>query len=235
MANAEQLGIQAGAYIPLLQKMARYHHLNLVFAGVRNIEEGELVSEGFFGLNKALKSFDSEKSPNFERYAFWMIRFGIQGYLRSKNYLPREKQGGLKRMKAVKTRLEQKLGRKCSDGELAEAMGFTLEQLHALQRQEVSEVSLSQELEGEEGTIQLSDKLATGEDDLDTSVVIAAALEHCLHTALDPVERRVLLLIYLQGYSGPEVMKMIDRGANLQRIHYLHRRGLAKLQNCLQK
>jgi len=233
MTNKPDIHIEE--YLPLLEKIARYRHGNLWYAGVRHIEKGEFISEGFIELHKAIAKFDPEKGSNFGYYAFWMVNFGILGFLRKKHLVPKEKAGALKRKKAVIARLEQKLGRTPYETEVAAAMDMTLKQLRTLQTYDLHEFSLDEPI-SEEGEAPLLDQLESEVIDMDVLLdqqLVAEAVDHCLAHALEPMERRILLLMDLRGFKGPRVVQIVNHGVDLQQVHYLKRRARSKIRICL--
>ncbi len=233
MSTAERPVLRAQDYYPLLERIAGYRYFNLWFKGIRYIEKGEFISEGYMGLHRALETFDPEKSPDFERYAIYLINKAITHFLREKRLVPRKKLALLKRMKKQIIRLEQQHGRKPYDTELAKALGFSLQELRDLQRYDIKIISMDRE-DGKNDHLPLSGRLASAKGDPVDSFELIHDMEHCLNRALIPVERQVLLLIDLQGFSGPEVVDIVDRGADLQRIHYLKRRARARMLKCLE-
>ena len=164
------------------------------------------------------------------------MNFGILGFLRKKHLIPKERAGALKRKKAVIARLEQKHGRTPYEAEVAAAMDMTLKQLRTLQTYDLHELSLDEETGGEEGHAPLLDQLESEDTDLDVILdqqAVAEAVNHCLTHALEPMERRILLLMDLRGFKGPRVVQIVNHGVDLQQVHYLKRRARAKMLVCL--
>lgn len=97
-----------------------------------HVELDDLVSAGTLGLMDAVRRFDPGKGVTFESYARYRIRGAILDSLREEDPASRDMRRKIKKIETVCQNLEFHLGRPASDGEMAEAMGLSLERWHAM-------------------------------------------------------------------------------------------------------
>lgn len=83
-----------------------------------NIEYGDLVSYGIFGLLDAIEKFNIVKDIKFKTYALIRIRGAIYDELRKMDWVPRHIQDKIKEFELTITELENKLGRKVTNKEI---------------------------------------------------------------------------------------------------------------------
>jgi RNA polymerase primary sigma factor len=91
---------------------------------------GDLINEGNLGLIKAAKRFDEKRGFKFISYAVWWIRQSIMQALAEQSRivrLPLNRVGSLSRINKTFAELEQKFQREPSTEEIAEVIGFSVE------------------------------------------------------------------------------------------------------------
>lgn len=233
MDTRETVAIRIQDYLWLAEERARFYYYRSRKQYGRYTELGDLIGLGYKALVKAWRKFDPQRGITFESYASKMIDNHLRAYRRTQRRIPRDKVGLFDRMQKVKAHLEQQLGRPCYDTELAEGLVISLEDLNKLQQYDYSLISLDTESEREDGKTKLMDTLGDKSISQDDKISIADPMEHCLKAALQPIERQILLLFYLQGFSGPQVIKITGLEVDVNRIQYLKRRALTKMRRCL--
>lgn len=94
-----------------------------------HIEIEDLVSSGVVGLLDALDRYDDSRGTQFKTYAEFRIRGAMLDYLREMDWFPRTARQGANRLQLAYARLESMLGRPPEEGEVAEEMEITVEEL----------------------------------------------------------------------------------------------------------
>jgi len=94
-----------------------------------HVEEADLLGWGILGLIEAVEKFDPTRDLQFTTYASFRVRGAILDHLRALDWAPRSLRAKARRIDAARQRLLSDLGRPPSDGELAEALEITEEDL----------------------------------------------------------------------------------------------------------
>ncbi len=98
------------------------------------VEFDDLFSVGALGLMTALKQFDANRGVSFKTYSAHRIRGMILDEIRRLDWVPRLARCRTRALRETTSKLEQELGRKPSEYEIAEAMALSVEQLHDMRR-----------------------------------------------------------------------------------------------------
>lgn len=102
-----------------------------------NVEQGDLVSYGIFGLIDAIEKYDMSRAIKFETYAINRIRGAIIDELRSIDWIPRSVRTKARDVERAIATLESRLQRTPTEVEIADELGLTVAEL----RQVFSQVS----------------------------------------------------------------------------------------------
>jgi RNA polymerase sigma factor for flagellar operon FliA len=113
---------RVNTFAPLVKKLA-YHMVARLPASV---EVDDLIQAGLIGLMDAARNFDVDAGVQFETYATQRIRGAMIDELREADWLPRHLRRSMRELEAAMVKLEHKLGRQASEGEMAEAMSLPL-------------------------------------------------------------------------------------------------------------
>ncbi|MDA3032342.1 MAG: FliA/WhiG family RNA polymerase sigma factor [Actinomycetota bacterium] len=112
-------------YSPLVKFVA-----GRVGAGLpSNVDSGDLISSGMFGLIDAIERFDTNFGVKFETFAVPRIRGSIYDGLRQLDWVPRLVRSRARFIEQAISELEHKLGRGPTDDELSEHLGITPQDL----------------------------------------------------------------------------------------------------------
>ncbi|MEI6230779.1 MAG: RNA polymerase sigma factor WhiG, partial [Actinomycetes bacterium] len=201
-----------------------------------NVEQGDLVSYGIFGLIDAIEKFDLDRAIKFETYAINRIRGAIIDELRSIDWIPRSVRSKARNVERAYQALEAKLQRTPTEPEVAEEMGVTLDELHAIFNQvsfvnvvALDELMNSSADRGDKGTLgdTLEDKNAPDPmgafESEETKVILAQAIQ-----GLPEREKIVVTLYYYEGLTLAEIGQVL--GVTESRICQMHTKAVLQLR-----
>ncbi len=115
-------------YVPLVKRIA-YH---LMVRLPASVEVDDLIQVGLIGLMDAIGRFDGNQGAQFESYATQRIRGAMLDDLREADWLPRHIRQKSRQIEASISRLEQRLGRTPSEGEISKEMGLPLDDYQSM-------------------------------------------------------------------------------------------------------
>jgi RNA polymerase sigma factor for flagellar operon FliA len=112
-----------------LVKRIAYH---LVSRMPPNVEVDDLIQAGMMGLLDAAKHYSANKGANFETYAGIRIRGAMLDEVRKSDWTPRSVHRNMREMSDVVRRLENEKGQDATPGDIAGALGVSIEEYHKL-------------------------------------------------------------------------------------------------------
>ncbi|MDQ3945088.1 MAG: sigma-70 family RNA polymerase sigma factor [Actinomycetota bacterium] len=194
----------------------------------------DLVQEGILGLIGAVERFDWRRGFRLSTFATWSIHNALRHAVETQGRVIRIPPDVVRRerhLRQVEEELVERLGRRPTDAELAEAAGLSGRMLRALHHSRRTIVSLDDPGEGAESP--LIDLVAAEEGPVEETVELR--LDHdSLRRVVDALprqERRVLELRY--GIGGGEPATLADVGRTLglsgERVRQIERRALQRL------
>ncbi len=209
--------------MPQVKYIARRIHEHLP----KHVPFEDLMQAGMVGLIDALNKFDSEKNVKFASYAKFRIRGAILDSLRELDWSPRDLRRKSRQMDTVMQKLQTELGRKCSEPELAKAMGLTLEEFHALTNEirglEISSLQFEMNEDGQDTDMAQNIPGPPDEDPL--TLCVAGEQNERLERAVAQLperEQQVLMLYYQQELTMREVGELMGVGeSRVSQIHTL--------------
>lgn len=131
------------------------------------------------GLIQAVKRFDPEKGNCFSSYASWQIRWAVDKAILDKGRqvrLPVHQEGKVRKVKRAFAKFLIELEREPSEKEIAEQLGWTIEQVHEVQGTDHVIITLDQPSSGEDEASTLKDFIAD-ETITDTLDIIIRSME----------------------------------------------------------
>jgi RNA polymerase sigma factor FliA len=200
----------------------------------QNVDQADLVSYGIFGLIDAIEKFDLDRGYKFETYAISRIKGAIIDELRSIDWVPRSVRTKARSLEKAYSKLEAKLHRTPTDGELAAEMGISDSQLQTTfsQISFIGLVALDEMLGGERG----GDSMTLGDTVADTGDGPVAAYEveemrQILAQAINDMPERekiVLTLYYYEGLTLAEIGEVL--GVTESRVCQIHTKSVIHLR-----
>ena len=215
-------------HLPRVQGIAARIHGKVPWG----ISLDDLVSVGILGLIAAVDRFDPRYEVKFQTYAEYKIRGAILDSLRGVDGIPEHKRGAVKRVQHIVSTLEQHLGRAPMEEEVAEELGFTLDQYRqfVLSGRAVRLRSLDAPQSGG-GALRLGDVLAGGVELLPSHLLEQDQLRRVMHAGLallPEAQRRVVTLYFLENLSLREIAERIQ--VHVSRVSQLKIQGMERLR-----
>jgi RNA polymerase sigma factor for flagellar operon FliA len=200
-----------------------------------------LINAGIIGLIEAVEGFDPSRDNKFITYAEFRVKGAVLSELRSQDFLSRSNRKKARELEETYLRLEQKLGRKAKDEEIAEEMGLSLDELYELKQ--ISAISLvSLEELGysfREEKERLMSYLVNSKQDV-LAMARVKEIEEAIAKAIDELpdkERLVISLYYWDELTMKEIGKVLEiTESRVSQIHtqaILHLRGKLKREGLI--
>jgi RNA polymerase sigma factor (sigma-70 family) len=219
-------------FLPPIRRIAR------TYSATAAVDAEELVQEGAVGLLTALERYDPDLGPPFWAYASWWVRRMMQRLVADLTMPLVLSDRAMRQLACVKhARHDHEQMHHCepSTGDIAEATGYTQDQLDSLMCVELSPRSLDEQILGAEGAPgTLGEMLADprAEDGYD-SIEHELDADTLRHRPNDLCERERVVLRARYGFDGPiqtlhEVGDDLDLSA--ERVRQIQQLALEKLQ-----
>ena len=202
----------------------------------QNIESGDLVSYGIFGLIDAIEKFDLSREIKFETYAMARIKGAIIDELRSLDWVPRSVRQRSRELERAMVELENKFRRAPTDEEVAVALNINVENLHALLTQlSYTSIVALEDLWSTGG--EKDEKVSLIDTIEDTAVqdpsdvfeigemkdILAQAIER-----LPEREKIVVALYYYEGLTLREIGEVLS--VTESRVSQLHTKAITRMK-----
>ena len=202
-----------------------------------NIEQADLVSYGIFGLIDAIEKFDLSRAIKFETYAISRIKGAIIDELRSIDWIPRSVRYKAREVEKAYAALEARLHRTPTEPEVADELGISLEDLHAIFSQVsfVNVVALDELLNvgGEKGDkLSLVDTLEDTKAEDPVQAFETEETKYLLARAINTLPERekiVVTLYYYEGLTLAEIGQVL--GVTESRICQMHTKAVLQLRS----
>jgi RNA polymerase sigma factor FliA len=221
-------------YAPLVKYVA-----SRVATGLpSSVDQHDLVSYGMFGLIDALEKFEPGRGNKFETYAVPRIKGAIIDELRAMDWVPRSIRFKARELEKAQADLEAMLKRQPSEEELADRLGMSRQELHAM----VSQISFVSVLALDEvvssgsdrgDQVALIDTIADkgldptwGLESQETRGLLAAAIN-----SLSEREKIVVTLYYFEGLTLAEIGEIL--GVTESRVCQIHTKAVGGLRGQL--
>ena len=198
----------------------------------------DLINEGNMGLIKAAEKFDPDRGFHFISYAVWWIRQAIILAISQKASLirlPLNRTADIQKIEKVHKKLESRLGREPTPGEIAEDLDMDDEEINHLRNITQDYISLDSSYGDSEDTTILSMIVDQRVDSPDKRVLdesLSAALNDVLGT-LTESERQIIKMRF--GLDGMEPMSLQQIGDEFklskERIRQIEKKAIRRLRH----
>jgi RNA polymerase sigma factor for flagellar operon FliA len=185
----------------------------------------DLIQAGMLGLMDAAANYTASRGASFETYAGIRIRGAMIDALRALDWTPRSVHRKARAVAVAVREIERRTGRDARDGEIAQQMGVTLEEYHAIVQDAAScrLSSLDDETAGRAAG-PADPFRETAEEELRAS--LAQAID-----GLPERERLVMSLYYSDGLNLKEIGEVLQ--VSESRACQLHGQALIRLRTRL--
>jgi len=184
----------------------RYRHHGVPFV--------DLIQEGTIGLARAADKFDWRKGYKFSTYATWWIRNSVSRAIANNSRairLPVDVDARLRAVRQAELHIRDQ-GRRATNADIAESVGFTPDEVEALQSLPCEPISLATPI-GDDGATEFGDLLrdhtSVPPEDSVHAELQSALLSRCLEK-LPVRSRRVLEMRF--GLNGNQARSLKQVG-----------------------
>lgn len=214
-------------YSPLVKRIA-YH---LMVRLPASVEVDDLIQVGLIGLMDAINRFDGSQGAQFESYATQRIRGSMLDDLRDADWLPRHIRQKSRQIEATISKLEQRLGRSPSEGEISKEMGLPLDGYQSMLGDVKGNQLLYYEDFTDEDSSDFLERYLVNNMSDPLSLLYDEGFRQGLIDAIDELperEKNLMGMYYEQDMNLKEIGAVM--GVSESRVCQLHSQAVARLR-----
>ncbi len=195
-----------------------------------NVDSGDLIGSGVFGLIDAIERFDPERGVKFETFAVPRIRGAIYDGLRQLDWVPRSVRSRARQVEKAFAELEHKAGRAPTDEELAAHLQISeadlTKWLSAIASTTIGPLdrAIAAGAEPSAPDTAMSGSPSAVIEDRETSSIMRSEIKK-----LPEREKLVLSLYYDEGLTLSEIGDVI--GVTESRVSQIHTKSVLHLRS----
>jgi len=199
------------------------------------VDLDDLISAGTFGLISAIESYDPDRGVKFETFCVPRIGGAMIDELRSMDWAPRMVRTQASRFKQAYKELENQLGRRPTETELAEHLGISTAEVErlVLESNVATQISLHKTRRDDDGSKEQAeiDVLEDRKSVDPTRRLQKRDLMRLVTKGLNRAERLIVLLYYYEEMTMKEIG--LTLGLSESRVSQMHSNIVERLKGQL--
>jgi RNA polymerase sigma factor for flagellar operon FliA len=199
----------------------------------RSVDADDLYQIGMLGLMDAVERYEDSRAVSFTAYVRMRVKGAILDEMRKQDWVPRSVRDRAAALKGARTTLNEQLGRKPTQAELAQFMEITEERLEELERTADVRVLVSTEEGGDDSAASIGERLTNDDDDL-VRTLERRSLAGMVREAVSDLPERDQLIIdlyYYRDLNFKEIAEVLS--VTESRVSQLHSRIRSRMRERL--
>jgi RNA polymerase sigma factor for flagellar operon FliA len=220
-------------YSPLVRRLAH----QMIAKLPANVELDDLIQVGMIGLSEALTRYEAAQGVQFETFATQRIRGAMIDELREGDWMSRGSRKSQKDIERAVQRVEQRLGRAPSEGQIAAEMGIGLsEYQELLGKVRGTQLVCLEDMSGDDGDEDFLDRHVASDDANPLNRLQDQRMRQALVDAnknLPEREQYVMSMYYEHDMNLKEIAAVLK--VTESRVCQLHSQSIARLRSKLRE